>query len=99
MILQAQADMAGTTNSYSTSIDRLDTFSPDRDLQRRVFNFLRSRHAPLSQTITIEAHNGAVTLRGTHRSYYHKQLCINCCLRVAGVARLIDATNVVPDRG
>jgi osmotically-inducible protein OsmY len=93
MILQAQA-----TESYSPSIEGFDTRSPDRELQRRVYNFLRGRHVPLSPTITIEARNGTVTLSGTHRTYYHKQLCINCCLRVAGVVRLIDATKVIPDR-
>jgi osmotically-inducible protein OsmY len=98
MILQAQADAAIVTDSFTPSIDRSDTFPSDRDLQRRVHNFLRGRHVPLAPTITIEARNGAVTLRGTHRSYYHKQLCINCCLRVAGVVRLIDATKVVSDR-
>ena len=98
MFLQAQADVAGAADSFSASTDRFDSFSGDRDLQRRVHNYLRSRHVPMSSTLAIEARNGTVTLRGTHHSYYHKQLCINCSLRVAGVVRLIDATNVVPDR-
>ena len=99
MILQAQADVAGSTDALSASIDPFETFAPDRDLQRRVHNFLRSRHVPMSPTLKIEACNGTVTLRGTHRCYYHKQLCINCSLRVAGVVRLIDATKVIADRG
>ncbi len=99
MIMQAQADVASSTDSFSTSTDRFESFASDRDLQRRMHNFLRNRHVPLSSTLVIEAKNGTVTLRGTHRSYYHKQLCINCCMRVAGVVRLIDATNVVHARG
>jgi osmotically-inducible protein OsmY len=98
MILQAQAQVAGATDTFSTSIDGVETRSPDRDLERRVRNFLRSRHVPMSSTLAIEVRNGVVTLRGTHRSYYHKQLCISCCLRVAGVVRLIDVTNVIADR-
>jgi hypothetical protein len=27
-------------------------------------------------------------------SFYHKQLCLNCCQRVAGVVRLIDQIHV-----
>ncbi len=99
MIMQAQADVATATDSFSSSTDRFESFTCDRDLQRRVYNFLKNRNVPLSSTLAIEADNGTVTLRGTHRSYYHKQLCINCCLRVAGVVRLIDVTNVVPARG
>ena len=68
----------------------------DLELQRRVRNFLQNRSMPQSSNIKIEAANGVVTLRGTHRSFYHKQLCINCCQRVAGVVQLIDATKVVP---
>lgn len=70
----------------------------DVELQRRVSNFLQNRCVPRSSNLEIEARNGVVTLRGTHRSFYHKQLCINCCQRVAGVVRLIDATKVAPPR-
>jgi osmotically-inducible protein OsmY len=67
----------------------------DRELQRRVSIYLANRRLPSSSRLRIEAKNGVVTLSGTHESFYHKQLCINCCQRVAGVVRLIDATRVV----
>jgi hypothetical protein len=70
----------------------------DIELQRRVRNFLQNRCVPRTSDLQIEASNGVVTLRGTHRSFYHKQLCINCCQRVAGVVRLIDTTKVSPHR-
>jgi osmotically-inducible protein OsmY len=66
----------------------------DRELQRRVRSFLSNR-LPQSSRLRIEADNGVVTLQGTHTSFYHKQLCINCCQRVAGVVQLIDMSKVV----
>jgi hypothetical protein len=67
----------------------------DRELQRRIGIFLENRQLPHSSQLRIDAKNGVVTLRGTHRSFYHKQLCINCCQRVAGVVQLIDSTKVL----
>jgi osmotically-inducible protein OsmY len=72
--------------------------SADVELQRRVRNFLQNRRVPRASDLQIEARNGVVTLRGTLRSFYHKQLCINCTQRVAGVVRLIDATKVLQPR-
>ena len=70
----------------------------DHELQRRISIFLENRRLPYSSKLRIDAKNGVVTLRGTHHSFYHKQLCINCCQRVAGVVRLIDTTRVLPER-
>jgi hypothetical protein len=87
--LYAQLDAAPTlTRSSSHNADS------DRELQRRVSIYLANRRLPSSSRLRIEAKNGVVTVRGTHDSFYHKQLCINCCQRVAGVVRLIDATRV-----
>ena len=33
-------------------------------------------------------------LRGAVRSYYEKQLAVNCCQRVAGVINVVDAIQV-----
>jgi osmotically-inducible protein OsmY len=95
MELLVQADAAHTTSASGTS--PFDSAVADIELQRRVRNFLLSRRVPQSSRLRIVADGGIVTLHGTHRSYYHKQLCINCCLRVAGVVRLVDATRVVAD--
>jgi len=92
MILQAQADVAATTSIHTPS--SLNSAAADIELQRRVRNFLQNRCVPRTSNLKIEARGGVVTLRGTHRSFYHKQLCINCCQRVAGVLQLIDATKV-----
>lgn len=66
----------------------------DRDLERRVVNFLAERHVPGLRHIEVEAHNGIVTLRGRVHSFYEKQLCQAVCRRVAGVVRYIDDIDV-----
>jgi len=49
------------------------------------------------KAIEVESVGGDVTLRGEVSSFYQRQLCINCCRRVAGVIRLIDEIQVVPN--
>ncbi len=69
--------------------------SADNEIQRRVGNYLKSRLFLSAATLRIKAANGVVTLQGSVRSFYHKQLCIHCCQRVAGVVQLIDDTHVI----
>jgi len=66
----------------------------DRDLERRVMNYLVGRQVPSLRQIVVEADRGTVTMRGRIYSFHHKQLCINCCMRVAGVVRLVDELTV-----
>ncbi|HET6882328.1 MAG TPA: BON domain-containing protein [Pirellulales bacterium] len=66
----------------------------DRDLERRVVNYLAERHVPALRYLEVEAHNGTVTLRGRVQSFYEKQLCQAVCRRVAGVVRFVDAIDV-----
>jgi osmotically-inducible protein OsmY len=68
----------------------------DRDLERRVANYLFGYKMPALREIDIESDRGTVTLRGEVFSFHQKQLCINCCRRVAGVIRLVDEIQVVP---
>lgn len=67
----------------------------DRDLELRVTNYLFGRQVPALRQIEVEADNGTVTLRGSVHSFHHKQLCIHCCRRVAGVIELVDEVQVV----
>jgi osmotically-inducible protein OsmY len=66
----------------------------DRDLERRVLNYLISRHIPASRVLEVEAENGVVTVRGKVKTFYQKQVCAHTCRRVAGVNQLIDAIEV-----
>jgi osmotically-inducible protein OsmY len=65
----------------------------DRDLERRVGNFL-AQHFPRLKTVEVEASQGVVTIFGRVNSFYERQLCINCCQRVAGVTTLNDQVQV-----
>ena len=70
----------------------------DRELSRRIMNYLVTRHVPAARWLEIESQGGVVTLRGSVRSFYHKQLCIHCCQRVAGVIRVQDELDVAAPR-
>jgi osmotically-inducible protein OsmY len=56
---------------------------------------LWGRHVPALRNVLVEASDGVVTLRGQVRSFYEKQLCHNCCRRVAGVRQLVDDVDVI----
>ena len=62
-------------------------------LKSRVENFLRSKGITSLGRLDIEVDGSQVTLRGTVRSFYERQLCI-CCQQMAGVSRLIDQLHV-----
>jgi osmotically-inducible protein OsmY len=66
----------------------------DEDLRARVSNFLVQRNMSSLRRIGVEAKDGLVTLRGNVRSFYEKQLCLNCAKHVAGVVRLVDNIDV-----
>jgi hypothetical protein len=63
---------------------------PDLELENRVRLYLsHAGHRPV-QALTVEAHNGVITLRGRVPSYYARQLAIACAQRVAGVRQVND---------
>lgn len=49
---------------------------------------------PGLRQLDVEARDGIVTLSGTVRTYYEKQLSQQRCKRVAGVIRLVDNVEV-----
>src|SRR5262245_14004875 len=65
----------------------------DRELEQRVTNFL-AQHFPRLRTVEVKAQQGVVTIFGRVNSFYERQLCINCCQRVAGVTGLSDKVEV-----
>jgi osmotically-inducible protein OsmY len=66
----------------------------DRDLERRVTSFLAARHVPGLRYLAVKATGGVVTVSGQVLTFYEKQLCNQCCRRVAGVMELINAVSV-----
>jgi osmotically-inducible protein OsmY len=65
----------------------LDT---DRDLERRVANYLADRSVPALRRVAVEACEGHVTFRGRVSSFYEKQLMLNCYRAVPGVVSIVD---------
>lgn len=76
------------------SLATLQTEFEDRDLERRVVNYLAGRHVPGLRHLSVRAEAGIVTLRGRVQTFYEKQLCQACCRRVAGVVQFVDAVDV-----
>ncbi len=70
-------------------------YDADNDLKQRIINFLFLQHLPHLRHMEVSAENGVVTIRGRVGSFYQRQLCINCCQRVAGVVQIRDEINVV----
>ena len=66
----------------------------DRDLERRVVNYLWSKHVASLRHVSVEADNGVITVSGQVRSFYEKQLVSHCCRRVAGVVSMVDDVEV-----
>jgi hypothetical protein len=67
----------------------------DRELERRITSFLAGRHVPGLRSLEVHARNGVVTVRGRVMTFYEKQLCNQCCRRVAGVLQLINEVDVI----
>jgi osmotically-inducible protein OsmY len=67
----------------------------DRDLERRVMSYLAARHVPGLRYLAVQATNGVVTVSGQVLTFYEKQLCNQCCRRVAGVLELVNAVSVM----
>ena len=67
---------------------------PDRDLERRVTDYLAERSVPALRRVAVEASQGQVTLRGRVGSFYEKQLLLNCFYAVPGVLGIVDNVDV-----
>ncbi len=75
-----------------TGIDREAEI--DKNLKRRVMNFLHQRNLPALRQIDVQVEEGIVEIAGRVKSFYEKQLCLNCCQRVAGVIQIVDHVEV-----
>ena len=69
-------------------------FNADRDLERRVADYLAERSVPALRRVAVEAREGQVTLRGRVGSFYEKQLLLNCFHAVPGVLGIVDNVDV-----
>ncbi len=67
----------------------------DKDLERRIVSFLEALHVPGLRHLDVQASSGVVTLSGRVMTFYEKQLCNECCRRVAGVLQVVNSVEVV----
>ena len=56
----------------------------------QITNVLHSRNFSAFKNLKVEGTNGVVTLKGSTRSFYHKQLAMNHIKTFAGNLKLID---------
>jgi osmotically-inducible protein OsmY len=66
----------------------------DHDLESRLQSELSNNQRPAFKRLQVNVAQGIVTLRGCVRSYYERQLAVQCCRRVPGVLQMIDALEV-----
>lgn len=66
----------------------------DRDLKRRVCNYLFERSVPALRRVAVEACQGQITFRGRVGTFYEKQLLLNCYRAVPGVIGIVDHVDV-----
>ncbi len=64
------------------------------ELRRRVVRYLDQQGQTTLRGLEVDVVGQIVTLRGRVRSFYAKQLALNCCQRVAGVQQVVDLLGV-----
>jgi osmotically-inducible protein OsmY len=86
-------DFSNSLNLWRTD-STLVTAEIDRDLERRVINYLLQRCFHTLRRVDVEARDGKVTLRGEVPSFYAPQVCFHNFQRVSGVSELSDQLEV-----
>jgi osmotically-inducible protein OsmY len=66
----------------------------DHDLEHRLQSELASNRRPALKRLQVQVVHGIVTIRGCVRSYYERQLAVQCCRHVPGVRQMVDALEV-----
>jgi hypothetical protein len=66
----------------------------DRSLQLRIVSQLAQSHHQALRRLAVDVHEGLVTVRGSVRWFYEKQLAIQHC-QAEGARQLVDAVEVV----
>ena len=72
----------------------ISTEQIDRVLQVKVHNQLVGKKVPALKFLDVRVENYVVTLNGSVRSYFAKQLAVHCCEHVEGVTDVVDEIQV-----
>jgi BON domain len=73
-----------------------ETLSIDRHLRERILDRLAQRGIRLSDELTLDVFQRAVTIRGRVDSYYQRQLLIHSIRLVPGISGIEDVVDVAP---
>ena len=76
-----------------------DGEAADRELERRIKNFLQGRNPPALRDLEVEVRNGTAVVTGLVSTFYQKQLATSCCQRVAGVLSVLNEVRVIDSPG
>lgn len=76
------------------SLDRYDNTNADHELENRLQSELSRNQRPSLKRLHVDVAAGIVTISGRVRSFYERQLAVQCCRRVAGVMQMVDAVEV-----
>jgi len=71
-----------------------DGETADRELERRIKNFLEGLNLPALRDLEVEVRSGAAVITGRVCTFYQKQLATSCCQRVAGVLSVLNEVRV-----
>jgi osmotically-inducible protein OsmY len=74
----------------------LSETAEDRRIEGLIRRSLAGSHMRTLRSVTVVVRAGTVTLRGTLRTFYEKQICIECCRRAEGVRAYTDQLSVAP---
>jgi len=83
--------MSTVTSHSLTAGGRPDVVSIDWQLRERILQGLAKRGIRISEDLTLDVRNRAVTVRGRVDSYYQRQLIVHSIRLVPGVGELTDA--------
>jgi carbon storage regulator len=76
-----------------------DGEAADRELERRIKNFLEGLNLPALRDLELEVRSGAAVITGRVYTFYQKQLATSCCQRVAGVLSVLNKVRVTDSPG
>ena len=62
----------------------------DDRLKSKINELLCGQHYPSFKTLNVEVDHGLVTISGTLKSYYQRQVALSTCQKLADVITVID---------
>lgn len=64
------------------------------DLLKRIQSFLHRQYLPALRHLEVEVSGDTAVIQGKVRTYYERQIGVECCKRVAEVRKVIDLIKV-----